>query len=125
MRRLVSLVVAGSVVAALASGAQPALAAGAVIRNGSCGGGGSWTLQLNHEDRGLEVDVEIHAQGGTWAVQLSHDGRVFFRTTRRLVDGSFTVQRVAGVVAGTHRFGAVARSTSSGAVCRGTAAMAS
>lgn len=126
MRRTVSaIMVAGLVVAAAASTAQPALAAGIVTGNGSCGGGANWTLQLNHEDRGIEVDLEIHARGGTWAVQLSHDGRVFFRTTRRLVDGSLTVQRVASAGTGSHRFGAVARKTSSGAVCRGAATMAS
>lgn len=109
---------------ALASAAQPALAAGTVIRNGSCGGGSRWTLQLNHEDRGVEVDLEVHARGGAWVVQLSHDGRVFYRTTRRPAGGSFTVTRVAGARPGTHQFSAVARNTSSGTVCRGAGTMA-
>ena len=98
-----------------------------VERRGSCSDSSRWELDLERTQGGIEVDYEVdqNVVGDEWRVKLVHDGDVFFRGVRTTHgdDGSFDVERHTNDAAGTDHFVGKAVNTSTGEVCRGTAAI--
>lgn len=96
-----------------------------VIERGSCSDSSEWKLKLSSENGGIEAEFEVdqNVSGDRWRVKIRHDGDVAFRGTRvtRGASGSFDVRIVESDGAGTDRFTAKARNTSTGEVCVGRA----
>lgn len=106
--------------------AQLAMAGGNdVIERGSCSDSSEWKLKLSSENGGIEAEFEVdqNVTGDRWRVKIRHDGDVAFRGSRvtRGASGSFDVRIVESDGAGTDRFVAKARNTSTGEVCVGRA----
>jgi hypothetical protein len=122
MRRLIILIAAIGVVAALPAVA-PAKGDPGVIKTGKCSSGADWKLKAKHDDGLIEVEFEVdqNISGRRWNVVLTRDGVVVFRGARitRRPSGSFGVNRRIRNPAGSDRIAAFARAARGGQLCRG------
>lgn len=129
--RLVARIGAGIVLAGLTLGALsggPASAKGGddgrVERRGACSSGAVWKLKGKHDDRLLEVELEVDSNrvGQTWNVAITDDGVTVFSGARRTVapSGSFSVERRIADRAGTDVIRATATNPATGQRCAGS-----
>jgi len=92
-------------------------------KHGSCSGSSRWELSLEKEHGQIEVDLDIDTirSGRAWRVRMSHDGTAFL-TTRRVTDrhGEIDVDRHRNDRAGRDRISFRAVDLVNGEVCRGS-----
>ena len=109
-------------VAALPSTSASATASSVNI-NRSCASGSVANLQVQREDTGqisidFGVDMARHTAGVPWKVKEARNGKVFVSTiVRTISDGSFSITRTLGRLAGTNTFVAYAVNTQTGKTC--------
>ena len=76
----------------------------AVVKSGTCTGGGHYTLKAKPDNGLIEVEWEVDTNkvGQKWSVRLRHNGNLFFSGTRttQAPSGSFTVHRNTSNAAG-------------------------
>ncbi|QEC49021.1 hypothetical protein FSW04_16540 [Baekduia soli] len=94
---------------------------GVVRVTGTCGGGARSELKLKADDRGIEVELEVHRarRGSAWHVVIVQEGRVALRTTVRAgrSSGAFSMSRQIRDLAGADRI-SVRAAGPQGVTCR-------
>ena len=128
--RLITRIGTGAVVVGLSLGALsggPASAKGGndgrVEKRGACTSGAVWKLKGKHDDRRLEVELEVDSNrnGQTWNVVLTDNGATVFSGARTTVapSGSFEVERKIADRAGADVIRATATNPATGQRCAG------
>ena len=118
--RSLSLCAAAGLVLAGTAFAAPANAATHTLTRGTCTGGGTVTLELQHSDPGvLEAGFEVdHAKrGSVWRVRLVHNGVAYFSDRRTATGGTFSIDGVLTDRSGTDTISGRARNLATGQVC--------
>ncbi|HMJ75763.1 MAG TPA: hypothetical protein VK507_07310 [Iamia sp.] len=129
--RLIARIGAGIVIAGISLGALsggPASAKGGddgrVEKRGACTSGATWKLKGKHDDRRLEVEVEIDSNrvGQTWNVVVTDNGATVFSGARKTLapSGSFEVERHITDRAGADVIRASATNPATGQRCTGS-----
>ena len=128
LRRRLALIMCASLLAiagAIATAPAASAKAGDVIRTGSCSGAAVWKLKLSPENGRIEVEFEVDTNrvGKAWTVKIKRNGNVLASGTRvtRAPSGSFVFRTTVSNRAGADTIVGVARSVSSGQLCRGVA----
>jgi hypothetical protein len=120
------IVVAGISLGALSGGPVSAKGGddGRVEKRGACSSGATWKLKGKHDDRALEVELEVDSNrvGQTWNVVLTDNGVTVFSGARRTVapSGSFEVERRITDRAGADVIRASATNPATGQRCAGS-----
>ena len=125
-RRLASIIVPVTLVAAVTAGAIPAQAAAkpAVTRNSTCSMGSLSNLQVQREDNGtlsidFGVDMVTHTSGVNWTYRVVDNRSVVMRGTgSTIADGSFSVTRALTLMTGSNHIVATAKNAATGETCR-------
>lgn len=121
-----SMLAAGAlaIVASVSLAVAPGARAADVERHkvGSCSNNSNWELSLEREHGQIEIDLDVDTpkSGRTWIVRLWHDGVRFAKVTRVTDrDGEFEVDRVRSNHAGPDRISFKAVNRRSGETCAG------
>ena len=125
-RRLASIIVPVTLVAAVTAGAMPAQAAAkpAVTRNSACSMRSLSNLQVQREDNGtlnidFGVDMVTHTSGVTWTYRVVDNRSVVMSgTASTIADGSFSVTRALTPMTRSNHIVATAKNAATGETCR-------
>ena len=126
MRRVLRLVTAGLLTAALFGFAAPAQASDPeVINRGRCSQGSQWKVRIRLDGDGrldLNFEVDSNVPGQTWRAGMAYNGDVVFNgfATTDQVDGEFDIDVEVANEPGQDRLDAAARNPSTGETCRGS-----
>ena len=120
------LVATGGLATALAIGAlagPAATLASGVVRSGNCSAGSVYTLQAEHDNGRIQVELEVETNrsGQAWYVRFWDNGvRVYAGRVATQADGTLTVDRSIANRPGVDHIKARATNPATGEVCQAT-----
>jgi hypothetical protein len=119
---LAASVAAGSVALTAAPAQAKGGEDGRVAAQGTCSGGGIWTLKAKHDDGRIEYEfqVDTNKAGQTWNVTVTDNGTKAWSGKRTTVapSGSFSLDGTTGDRSGKDKI--VATASRGAASCRGS-----